>query len=1260
MLELTVKTLDSQNHSFTVPDETTVRQLKENILEKMEIPIEIQRLIFHGKVLQDEKKLTDYGDVNGKVIHLVQRPPPPARSSNVSSSDSNLRSNIRRSLFGHRDRLEGSNTTYLGAMAFPTDLMEAQGMMHPPPSQGLSRTRLFVAKRMLNRAASSIWSLENDGQAPSGDNDNQENMDNFNLPRTAPSAPAEEGREDPEVLLGTATGSIAQAAQAATAAAIAAAVSAAQAAGVPHITIRGATGQSSSVPTTETANSNLDDVNILILDENHPEDVAAEVEIGANNDTNMQDRQEPSTNANNMDNNASAPNANNAPRRTVERTIAFANLLSQLEEYQRRFQPLLRRCHQLMVEDPSFNENSSPNAEECQRLFNGVSETMHHFAHAYHALSDIMVDFNEDTPRALRCRPVIIQHTAILETGFPIQAPINLSARRTLNGSGSNLSASDSSHQNADGHSSTQSQAETNASAPSTAGSGNTNNSQTAQENENVTAQASASSFASAGSQQSEERSTTSQPGSGNNTSGFFLSGPGNVEIYMDFGPQGVALGSVEAAIVRGSDARNTRHNLGTGIQLGNLGPVRPPIEVFQSMQAVADQIQNHILGRVNQASQADQPPPPYEANFQSGATLNEGNSSNHSVSTQARSTPSTESTNATPIIPTPRHQIHMGRINPGIALSSYDPFLPCNSHHVRSPQRSQNSNSQGTARAPSAASNTNASAASNSNPASSTERERPNNAQAEGGIPSLTESYMAIMSHFLNPQRFNLNRNQGRQGATGGDSLFDPPPEWVVRRFYPQSQADMGTSQGNIIIAPLPNSILGWRLPTPGQNDSGTRQSAGDSFRASGAAGSDGNQVQLGSSIFDFLSTISDTSYVEGESIVADFFVTLATNLTWQDIIELSSMTRTTMVESLMARLQPVLQNFVTLRLLQGETPTREVIARGCERLYVEMRPYIELMQEVRLRDSIDLVATINNFNRSQLPEIISLIVDPEQNQPEVFGQNVTSRIRNYMRQLIAIIIHCCQDGNQGFDSIIQNCVRLLTRGVPEELQQWTELNSVNILRSYTTNLDVPLEDIQRYVEYRTGGSTAEREQPTEPVTEPMETDAPPADGIWNASAGISSTDKADDNINDGLVGVDNENLPDVLIGSETWHNALPSEWVPIITRDTQRQRRQSSQKPFSDAYLSSLPAKRRKLIASSKPQGNLSQVISDGVRQAINAAGISSPVAEKVIAEAGKDDVLQAAYKEQERVCVSADLKRNPDFSPSRFPNAFKYFDK
>lgn len=69
---------------------------------------------------------------------------------------------------------------------------------------------------------------------------------------------------------------------------------------------------------------------------------------------------------------------------------------------------------------------------------------------------------------------------------------------------------------------------------------------------------------------------------------------------------------------------------------------------------------------------------------------------------------------------------------------------------------------------------------------------------------------------------------------------------------------------------------------------------------------------------------------------------------------------------------------------------------------------------------------------------------------------------------------------------------------------------------------------------------------------------------------------------------------LPNVVIGSEPWHTVTPRDWIPIITRDIQRQRRQNAQPPFSDAYLSGMPSKRRKIVASKKPQGNVSQLIS------------------------------------------------------------------
>jgi len=86
MCTITVKTLDSQNHKFDEIDDTiAVEDFKALISEKVGIAADLQRLIYGGRVLNDETPICEYA-LDGMVVHLAQRPPTvsqPSRLPNI-------------------------------------------------------------------------------------------------------------------------------------------------------------------------------------------------------------------------------------------------------------------------------------------------------------------------------------------------------------------------------------------------------------------------------------------------------------------------------------------------------------------------------------------------------------------------------------------------------------------------------------------------------------------------------------------------------------------------------------------------------------------------------------------------------------------------------------------------------------------------------------------------------------------------------------------------------------------------------------------------------------------------------------------------------------------------------------------------------------------------------------------------------------------------------------------------------------------------
>ncbi|KAF9117069.1 hypothetical protein BGX27_005619 [Mortierella sp. AM989] len=73
-ITLNVKTIESQTHSVSISINETVSHLKERLAEILEVPCPRQRLISRGRVMVDDKQLSEYSLEDGHTIHLVTRP----------------------------------------------------------------------------------------------------------------------------------------------------------------------------------------------------------------------------------------------------------------------------------------------------------------------------------------------------------------------------------------------------------------------------------------------------------------------------------------------------------------------------------------------------------------------------------------------------------------------------------------------------------------------------------------------------------------------------------------------------------------------------------------------------------------------------------------------------------------------------------------------------------------------------------------------------------------------------------------------------------------------------------------------------------------------------------------------------------------------------------------------------------------------------------------------------------------------------------
>lgn len=148
-------------------------------------------------------------------------------------------------------------------------------------------------------------------------------------------------------------------------------------------------------------------------------------------------------------------------------------------------------------------------------------------------------------------------------------------------------------------------------------------------------------------------------------------------------------------------------------------------------------------------------------------------------------------------------------------------------------------------------------------------------------------------------------------------------------------------------------------------------------------------------------------------------------------------------------------------------------------------------------------------------------------------------------------------------------------------------------------------------------------------------------------------------------------------------WHANVPNGWVAALASDVEEQRKivsipgaplllvacrltplfnsqtDAGAQPMSDAYLEGMTKKRRKTIADARPTGSVVETISTGVREVIQNSGFqtTTPV-DQIATQISSDVGLQSSYRESMNAAIRSRLRSDPNYDPTKYSNAEKYF--
>ncbi|XP_045148536.1 large proline-rich protein BAG6 isoform X8 [Echinops telfairi] len=274
--------------------------------------------------------------------------------------------------------------------------------------------------------------------------------------------------------------------------------------------------------------------------------------------------------------------------------------------------------------------------------------------------------------------------------------------------------------------------------------------------------------------------------------------------------------------------------------------------------------------------------------------------------------------------------------------------------------------------------------------------------------------------------------------------------------------------------------------------------------------------------------------------------------------------------------RLQPQLRAFFHQHYLGGQEPTPGNIRTATHTLINGLEEYVrESFSLVEVQPGVDIIRTNLEFLQEQFNSIAAHVLHCTDSG---FGARLLELCNQGLFECLALNLHCLGGQQMELAAVINGRIRRMSRGVNPSLVSWLTTMMGLRLQVVLEHMPVGPDAILRYVRRVGDPPQALPEEPMEvqgaerTSPEPQRENASPAPGTTAEEAMSRGPPPAPE-------GGSRDEQDGASADAEPWAAAVPPEWVPIIQQDIQSQRKVKPQPPLSDAYLSGMPAKRRKL---------------------------------------------------------------------------------